>query len=38
MAEYKEMLGRRFHIVQNGLDPNEVTEYLNGEALSLIHI
>ncbi len=32
MAEYKEMLGRKFHIVQNGLDPNEVTEYLMTEA------
>ena len=31
MAEYKEMLGRKFHIVQNGLDANEVTEYLEGE-------
>lgn len=28
MAEYKEMLGKKFHIVQNGLDPDEVTEYL----------
>jgi len=32
MAEYKEMLGEKFHIVQNGLDPNEVTEYLKREA------
>jgi ribosomal protein S17E len=32
MAEYKEMLGKRFHIVQNGLDPNEVTEYLMKDA------
>ncbi len=31
MAEYKEMLGRKFHIVQNGLDPNEVAEYLTEE-------
>ena len=32
MAEYKEMLGEKFHIVQNGLDPDEVTEYLKREA------
>ena len=32
MAEYKEMLGKKFHIVPNGLDPNEVNEYLLGEA------
>jgi F0F1-type ATP synthase membrane subunit b/b' len=32
MAEYKEMLGRKFRVVQNGLDANEVTEYLKGEA------
>ncbi len=32
MAEYKELLGRKFHIVPNGLDPNEVTEYLMSEA------
>ena len=32
MAEYKEMLGGKFRVVQNGLDPNEVTEYLKSEA------
>ena len=26
------MLGRRFHVVQNGLDPNEVNDYLTSEA------
>ena len=31
MAEYKEMLGEKFHIVQNGLDPDEVTAYLERE-------
>jgi len=31
MAEYKELLGKKFQIVQNGLDPNEVTEYLMKE-------
>ena len=31
MVEYKEMLGKKFHIIQNGLDPNEVTEFLTSE-------
>ena len=31
MAEYKELLGQKFQIVQNGLDPNEVTAYLMRE-------
>ncbi|HEY31931.1 MAG TPA: hypothetical protein G4O10_02355 [Dehalococcoidia bacterium] len=31
MAEYKELLGKKFQVVQNGLDPNEVTEYLMRE-------
>ena len=32
MAEYKEMLGGKSRVVQNGLDPNEVTEYVKSEA------
>jgi hypothetical protein len=28
MAEFKEILGERFHIVEKGLDPNEITDYL----------
>ena len=31
MSNYWELLGRRFRIVENGLDPDEVTEYLMKE-------
>jgi vacuolar-type H+-ATPase subunit H len=31
MSNYRELLGRRFRIVENGLDPDEVTEYLMKE-------
>ncbi len=31
MSNYRELLGRRFHVVENGLDPDEVTEYLMKE-------
>lgn len=32
MSDYKDLLGKRFRIVEKGLDPNEVTEYLMREA------
>lgn len=31
MSNHRELLGRRFRIVENGLDPDEVTEYLMKE-------
>ena len=31
MANHRELLGKRFRIVENGLDPDEVTEYLMKE-------
>jgi F0F1-type ATP synthase membrane subunit b/b' len=31
MSNYRELLGRRFRIVENGLDPDEITEYLMKE-------
>jgi F0F1-type ATP synthase membrane subunit b/b' len=34
MSNYRELLGRRFRIVENGLDPDEVTEYLMKEISS----
>ena len=34
MSNHRELLGRRFRIVENGLDPDEVTEYLMKEISS----
>jgi F0F1-type ATP synthase membrane subunit b/b' len=31
MSNYRELLGKRFRIVEKGLDPDEVTEYLMKE-------